>query len=323
LKIGCGDAGSLESPTKERSERDVALRTAILSMEIRELRYFVALAEELHFARAAARIGIEQSPLSKAITEMERRLGVRLFIRTRRSTTLTSIGETLLKDARAILAQLDLIRLNLSVAASGRSGCLRLAVCDGVAHARLARLLAHFRQDSPGVDIQIVQIPFSEQLRRIRSYHIDVGFGLCPSDDPQLRSTPLWVDRLVFLMRRDRQFADPRVTVGSSGGSLPLILLGEGLHPISEATSAHLKGLTGSDKAIQYVSSMELLQTLVSAGYGIGVIGASQAEGLLRPELVMCPLDVNESVITTFMVLRDEAEPALMSRLIAEARAIQ
>jgi DNA-binding transcriptional LysR family regulator len=63
-------------------------------METRELRYFVAVAEELHFARAAARVGIEQSPLSKAITEMERRLSVRLFVRTRRSTQLTYVGET-------------------------------------------------------------------------------------------------------------------------------------------------------------------------------------------------------------------------------------
>ena len=66
-------------------------------MEIRELRYFVAVAEELHFARAAARVGIEQSPLSKAISELERNLGVQLFIRTRRSTTLTSVGEALLQ----------------------------------------------------------------------------------------------------------------------------------------------------------------------------------------------------------------------------------
>ncbi len=68
-------------------------------METRELRYFVAVAEELHFARAAARVGIEQSPLSKAVTEMERHLGVRLFVRTRRSTQVTYVAEVLVPDA--------------------------------------------------------------------------------------------------------------------------------------------------------------------------------------------------------------------------------
>src|SRR5882672_7942008 len=97
------------------------------SMETRELRYFVAVAEELHFARAAARVGIEQSPLSKAITEMERHLGVRLFVRTRRSTQLTYVGETLLSDARRILAQVDQAQRNMKAAASGRRGRLRIA----------------------------------------------------------------------------------------------------------------------------------------------------------------------------------------------------
>ena len=86
-------------------------------METRELRYFVAVAEELHFARAAARVGIEQSPLSKAITEMERHLGVRLFVRTSRSTQLTYVGETLLPVARRILAEVDQARGSILAAA--------------------------------------------------------------------------------------------------------------------------------------------------------------------------------------------------------------
>src|ERR1700721_769368 len=97
-------------------------------METRELRYFVAVAEELHFARAAARVGIEQSPLSKAITHMERRLGVRLFIRTRRSTQLTAAGETLLLDARRILAEVDAAQRRLSAVAAGHRGRLRVGL---------------------------------------------------------------------------------------------------------------------------------------------------------------------------------------------------
>jgi DNA-binding transcriptional LysR family regulator len=111
-------------------------------METRELRYFVALAEELHFGRAAARVCIEQSPLSKAITEMERNLGVKLFVRTRRSTQLTYAGETLLQDARQILSAVDQARDNIRRVATGRRGRLRIAVCDGLAQGRIAKLVA-------------------------------------------------------------------------------------------------------------------------------------------------------------------------------------
>ena len=101
--------------------------------ELRELYYFVAVAEELHFARAAERVGINQSPLSKAITLMERQLGVRLFVRDRRSTRLTPIGEMLLADARKILAAASQARLSVLAAAEGRTGRLRIAIGDGLA----------------------------------------------------------------------------------------------------------------------------------------------------------------------------------------------
>lgn len=287
-------------------------------MEMRELRYFVALAEELHFARAAARIGIEQSPLSKAITVMERHLGVRLFIRTRRSTTLTPIGETLLRDARRILAQVDFAHRNLLAAAAGHSGRLHVAMCDGVAHLRIGRLLANIRKGSPDVDIQVSHIPISEQLRGLRSGQIDVGFGLSPSDDPQLRCVPLWKDHVVIVMRRDDPLAD-RLSIGRPAlRDSPLILLGERFR--QHAPNADLAGLTMNGKAVQYVASMELLLTLVTAGYGIGLISAGQADTIRRPDLAMHALDPGDAAITTFMVQRSEADSALVAQFTMQAR---
>jgi DNA-binding transcriptional LysR family regulator len=286
-----------------------------LSMEIRELRYFVALAEELHFARAAARIGIEQSPLSKAITEMERRLGVQLFTRTRRSTTLTSIGETLLRDARGILAQIDSAHHNLLAAAEGRSGRLHVAVCDGVAHPRLARLLTHIRNDAPNVDIKMRHVSSSEQMRGLLSRHIDIGFGLSPIEDPQIRSVPLWKDHVVIVW--STKSSDGQRNDRPPDSSLPLILLGDRSPMTSHMLGARL------NKAVEYVPSMELLLTLVSAGCGIGAISAAQAETLHRPDLTMQPLDVADGAITTFMVQRNEPESALVARFTAQARVIQ
>ena len=101
--------------------------------EIRELIYFVVLAEELHLGRAAERVGIQESPLSRAISTMERKLGVRLFVRTRKGTRTSATGDALLPIARQMLADAEHAHQVLHAAASGRQGRLRIAFCENVA----------------------------------------------------------------------------------------------------------------------------------------------------------------------------------------------
>ena len=111
-------------------------------MELRHLRYFVALAEELHFTRAEERLHIEQPPLSRAIKELEDELGVLLFDRNRRGTVLTSAGVTFLQDVRRLLSVLEQARENVKAVAAGSRGSLRIAVSDGAIDPRLSAFLA-------------------------------------------------------------------------------------------------------------------------------------------------------------------------------------
>jgi DNA-binding transcriptional LysR family regulator len=196
-------------------------------MELRQLRYFIAVAEELHFARAAARVGIEQSPLSKAITDMERQLGVRLFVRTRRSTRLTFVGETLLPDARRILLQVDQTQRNIKAAASGHRGRLRVAICDGLAHPRIARLIGQHREEDPEIDLQLTHSALPMQLYELCSGLLDVAFSQSPRNDQQLMSVPLWKDAAVLVIRPEHAFAAQANVreIGADAGSL--IVLGE------------------------------------------------------------------------------------------------
>lgn len=101
-------------------------------MELRQLRYFVALAEELHFARAATRVGIAQSPLSKAIKDFEADLGVRLITRTTRSVELTRSGEVLLADARRILAAAAEAEQSVRAAGGGIDSRVTVGFVDGI-----------------------------------------------------------------------------------------------------------------------------------------------------------------------------------------------
>ena len=111
-------------------------------MEFRHLRYFLAVAEELHFARAAERLHIEQSPPSRAIRELEEELGAQLFVRTSRSTRLTLAGKLLMENAPRVLLALDQARESVKAAANGFHGRLRVALSDGITPSRLPALLA-------------------------------------------------------------------------------------------------------------------------------------------------------------------------------------
>ena len=146
-------------------------------MELRHLRCFVAVAEELHFARAAERLHIEQSPLSRAIKELEEELGVMLFARTTRSTRLTHAGTLFLEHVRRVFAALEQARESVKAAANGFHGQLRVALSDGITPSRLPALLALCRQEEPEVEIRFFEVSLSQQIKGLHDDLYDVGFA--------------------------------------------------------------------------------------------------------------------------------------------------
>ncbi|MFD4671360.1 LysR family transcriptional regulator [Lentzea sp. NPDC058450] len=146
-------------------------------METRELRYFVAVAEELHFGRAAERLGIAQPPLSRAITQLERRLGVRLLDRDRRGAALTDAGRVLLREARTALAAVE-----AAVERTRRAGDpdrpLVLVTKAGASHELLRALL-----DAVEVPVEVLLCEVGEQARRLRDGQADVAIMHRPYDD--------------------------------------------------------------------------------------------------------------------------------------------
>jgi len=133
-------------------------------MNLRHLRYFLALAEELHFGRASERLHIEQSPLSRAIRELEDEVGATLFARSNRGTRLTQAGTTLLEHVPRIFLAVDQARASVRDVAAGYTGELRIALSDGLTPTRLTALLAHCREESPDLAIHFSEVPLAQQL---------------------------------------------------------------------------------------------------------------------------------------------------------------
>ena len=165
-------------------------------LEVRQLRYFVAVAEELHFGRAAGRLGMAQPPLSRAIRDLERQLGVVLLERTTRQVRLTAAGEVLLRDARTALEAVTAAARRARQAGSP-SPRLRVALKADVDGGLLPQILDAYCADNAALPPELVLGGFGEQPQALREGRADVGLLLCPFDDRGLDSEPLLTEPLL------------------------------------------------------------------------------------------------------------------------------
>ncbi|MFF4501002.1 LysR substrate-binding domain-containing protein [Streptomyces sp. NPDC001401] len=176
-------------------------------MELRQLTYFVTVAEELHFGRAAERLHIVQSAVSMQIQRLERELGAELFDRTPRRVRLTAAGERLLPEARAVLTAADRAR-----AAVAPPPGLRIGTSTGLG-THLDRVLAAFARRAPDVPVELFSLPAAERLARVAGGQLDAAFVRAVEPVPGVRVLRLWPDPLVAALPATHPLAD-RAEIG-------------------------------------------------------------------------------------------------------------
>lgn len=286
-----------------------------MNIELRQLRYFVAVAEEGHFGRAAMRLHMTQPPLSQTIQSLEAALGTPLFDRSKRSAALTAAGIALLPEAKRLLQQANALPDIARRAASGDSGILSLAFVSTADYSLLPPLLREFRERYPNVQIDLREATTDVQLDDLMQGRIDAGLLIPPLSDKA--KTEL---EYITALSEPLILAAPQGMTASSGenvslqtvADLPLIIFPRRIAPaFHDAILAcfHEAGLTPriGQEAIQ----MQTIIGLVSAGMGIALVPQS-VSNLKRPGVEYKALtNATPAVETGLAWRRDNASPIL------------
>ncbi|HCW0315802.1 TPA: LysR family transcriptional regulator [Pseudomonas aeruginosa] len=293
-------------------------------MELRHLRCFLAVAEELHFARAAERLHIEQSPLSRAIKELEDELGVTLFSRTTRSTRLTRAGAMFLEHVPRVFAALQQARDSVKAAANGFHGQLRIALSDGITPSRLPTLLALCRQEEPEVEIRFFEVPLSQQIRGLHDDLYDVGFAQSDEVGDGIVAMPAWSDALmVAVPARHPLLAHKRIPLDELL-RYPLVLCDpRACEGHAKQVERVLRRADMEPLIAERVASCDLMMALVSAGFALGLAGAAHISTSREQGVVARPLASRVPPLTTYL-LRPIGEPSdILLRFIERVQAIE
>lgn len=286
-------------------------------MELRHLRHFIAVAEELHFARAAARLHIEQSPLSRSIKELEYRLGAQLFERTTRSTRLTWAGKVLLEEARRILYLVDQAKDNVRSAKHGFRGRLRIALSSSIPHRRLATLLASCREEEPEVELSLSQVGLSQQLNGLRDDLFDVGFALSASVGEGLSSRAIWGDPLVVVMPARHPLLSSRRPQLEEVLSYPIVMCDpQACEGFWQQLQTVLKSFEGKYRIAERVATHDLQFALIAAGYGLGISTQARVDDQNNPCIVSRPLAGPPTLLRTYLLTRNDNHSEQLARFI-------
>lgn len=258
-----------------------------MNIDLRQLRYFVAVAEEMHFGRAALRLHMTQPPLSQAIQSLEAALGTPLFSRTKRSVTLTPAGVALLPEAQRLLLQAGALPDLARRAASGESGRLSLAFVSTADYSILPPFLREFREHCPQVQIDLREATSDVQLEDLAQGRIDVGLLIPPLPDKlkgELDYLPLLSEPLILAIPKGIKALRGKSAVGLHAlNELPLIIFPRRIAPaFYDAILACFRNAGLTPHIGQEAIQMQTIVGLVSAGMGFALVPQS-VSNLKRP----------------------------------------
>jgi DNA-binding transcriptional LysR family regulator len=281
-------------------------------LELRHLRYFVAVAEELHFGRAAQRLHMAQPPLSQQIRSLEREVGVPLLERTHRRVRLTAAGAAFYDEARSILDHVKLAVQLAQRAGHGEIGRLAIGFVGSAMYGLLPDIVRVYRSRYPDVELSLTEAPTVEQVTAIREGRIDVGFVRTSVTDSALRCETLLAEPLVVALPQDHARAGAPSVALRHLAEEPFVIfprqLGHGFYDVILAACLQA-GF--QPRIVQEAIQMQTIVSLVAAGIGIALVPQSM-ENAARRGVAYVALDAPAPEVELAAVWRcDDSSPAL------------
>jgi DNA-binding transcriptional LysR family regulator len=249
-------------------------------MELRHLRYFVAVGEELHFSRAATRLGVAQPPLSRQIQRLEAELGVRLFERTKRKVELTEAGRVFLERSKRVIEQADLAVTAAQRAARGEAGTLAVGFVGSATYGVLPEVLRAFRRRFAAVELVLYEMGSTAQQRAVAEGRLQLGFIRTPRDragrDESLAERVVQREPLVVALPKGHALAklDPLPLIKLAGE--PFVLFPREARPSYGDLVLEACAKAGFvPKIAQQTQEMQTAVSLVAAGMGVTLVPQS------------------------------------------------
>lgn len=289
-------------------------------MELRDIEAFVAVAEELHFGRAAARLHISQPPLSNRIRQLEADVKVPLFTRSTRNVALTEAGKRLLGPAQQVLSQLSITRAIADAILTGETGRVRLGFAGASTQRSLPILSRAVRKQHPGIELQLQsQAYVFTAMEMLRNGSLDLAFARLPSTNPDLAFRVIEVEEIVCALPADHPLALEDTIRLPDLRDEDFVSLPSDQGSILQATMFALCVTAGfSPRVTQYAPDSATVLALVAAGVGV-TITLSSVQPVQSMGIVYRPLeDIHPShMFATLAWRRDDPSPAL--RTVLEA----
>jgi len=288
-------------------------------MELRHLRYFLAVAEELHFGRAATRVRIAQPPLSQQIRHLEQELGVALFNRTKRRVELTPAGRALLEHARQILAESERAKRVAQRAGRGEIGRLAIGFVSSADLDILPRVLRVWRERFPDVEVELHALLTAAQVDALRRERIDLGFIRLPTDETSLVVQSIQHEPLVAALPEGHRLARcARVRLADLASDTMLLFprhTAPGYYDVFISACRR----AGFTPRMLHPGSMQTNLALVSAGLGVSLMPAS-IRNLRRIGVVYRPLAPPVPHVEMAMAYRREDPSPILAAFLETVR---
>jgi DNA-binding transcriptional LysR family regulator len=284
-------------------------------VDIRLLRYFSVLADELHFGRAAARLFMSQPPLSQQIRLLEDEIGTPLFVRSHHRVELTAAGRTLKEQAPLVFAQLNRALDLTRQAGRGQVGELEIGMISSVMVGLLPEALRQFRERYPGVEWRLQEMTPAAQVAALKERRIDACIFRLGQEDPAVRSELLQHEPIVMALPATHRLAGhTSLALGEFAGE-PFVAFESKRSRFADHL-LHLCIQAGFAPLVrQQVTEVQTLLALVSAGFGVALLPGSTAS-LAPPGVVFRPLEPALPAVPLYVHYRvDDHSPVLKAFL--------